>query len=84
MFPDVEDMSLDVAKYYHENECFEMSSLYFLKVEEARKQTQRGIVCMKLKFKALTTSLAVTAALLSIGFMNVVSSSYHIAERLMV
>ncbi|WP_339226959.1 Rap family tetratricopeptide repeat protein [Bacillus sp. FSL K6-0972] len=42
MFPDVEDMSLDVAKYYHENECFEMSSLYFLKVEEARKQTQRG------------------------------------------
>ncbi len=39
---------------------------------------------MKLKFKVLTTSLAVTAALLSIGFINVVSSSYHIAERLMV
>lgn len=42
MYADIEDLALVVAKYYYEQKNFEMSSSYFLKVEEARKQIQRS------------------------------------------
>lgn len=42
LYADIEDLALEAAKYYYEQKCFELSSYYFLKVEEARKQIQRS------------------------------------------
>jgi len=42
MYADVEDLALETAKYYNDKENYKMAAEYFLKVEEARKQTQRG------------------------------------------
>lgn len=42
LYADIEDLALEAAKYYYEQNCFKISSDYFLKVEEARKQIQRS------------------------------------------
>lgn len=42
MYADIEDLALEVAKYYYEQKWFKLSASYFLQVEEARKQIQRS------------------------------------------
>ncbi|ATL38352.1 Rap family tetratricopeptide repeat protein [Bacillus velezensis] len=42
LYADIEDLALEAAKYYYEQNYFKISSDYFLKVEEARKQIQRS------------------------------------------
>ncbi|MFO6498550.1 aspartate phosphatase [Bacillus sp. z60-11] len=42
LYPDIEDLALEVAKHYSEQKNYKMATSYFLKVEEARKQTLRG------------------------------------------
>ncbi|MDO3661675.1 response regulator aspartate phosphatase RapC [Bacillus sp. C28GYM-DRY-1] len=42
MYADIEDLALEVAKYYYEQKKFKLSASYFLQVEEARKQIQRS------------------------------------------
>ncbi|AVM06994.1 aspartate phosphatase [Bacillus velezensis] len=43
MYADIEELALDVAKYYYTRENFEKASAYFLKVEETRQQIQGGV-----------------------------------------
>ncbi|MES9676038.1 aspartate phosphatase, partial [Bacillus velezensis] len=38
MYADIEELALDVAKYYYTQEEYKKASVYFLKVEEARQQ----------------------------------------------
>ncbi|MBY8911761.1 tetratricopeptide repeat protein [Bacillus sp. YC2] len=43
MYADIEELALDVAKYYYKKEDYKKASVYFLKVEEARQQIQGGV-----------------------------------------
>ncbi|ANF38526.1 tetratricopeptide repeat protein [Bacillus velezensis] len=43
MYADIEELALDVAKYYYTQEEYKKASVYFLKVEEARQQIEGGV-----------------------------------------
>ncbi|MCM8508953.1 MULTISPECIES: aspartate phosphatase [Bacillus amyloliquefaciens group] len=43
MYADIEELALDVAKYYYTKEEYKKASVYFLKVEEARQQIEGGV-----------------------------------------